>query len=1366
MRMKMKKISTLLVLAFACVIAGLAFLLFPIGKKVTAHAANTSAVTVSGASTYNLFNSGCSGSGQNASGATSSCTNPAPNSGDNNGYDIYARCNAVDSIPGTAYSGCVKATQIGRSFYIQKEISERVNVSVNAYDVDESDGEVDYIYLIDETDGSSYTVGTLSGMGEQWNNTSFTIAPEQFETGHTYHYQVEVTSSRTGPSWWVYIRTVAMTVNGIEENDTNPITAASITGSISNGGRVSATLNVTSVANQSFTVEFKATHVATNNQVGSLNSSITTTPSGVQQSYSFSLTSGSPVGTYRIDAYLKDANGNVLKMISCNAGYSYYAVSYNANGGSNNCPIDDIAYGAGNTVTVKFDYIPSRNNYKFLGWSTNPSATIPTYTQNGVKTFTIGNSDVTLYAVWGSAACVHNYEEKSVIAASCTSNGVRTMQCTLCEDSYKEIIYATGHDYEVTEEKATTCTKDGYKVYTCSVCDATKKVTVETKGHSWGPTAEYHNPTCTEDGYWLTKCMVEDCGVSSRVEDYDSALGHDYTNCVETTPATCTEEGAISGACARCNEELDEVIPAKGHTLSYTDNKDEATHLAVCAEGDYSQTENHKAGLKVCVCGYVNPHYLSVLLIQDSTPWNVEANKATLDSLISGGHIDGWEQCTTTEFASIDATQYGAIVFANDQTNQTYANYSKIKAQLDAYVQGGGVLVFGACWHGWRGGTLSDTLLGGVGTAYDIDWNNYIANTAHPIVTGELTGNDSLVDNDLRSTYASHIYFTNLPQGANVIFQNEAGEPTLVEYAYGNGAVIASGLTWEYSTQYCSYAYFADKAMDDMILYALSISKNLPTEKKHTVTYKDYDGSVLFVERVLSGENAKAEVTPERAGYTFTGWDISLNNITGNVVATAQYTANSYQVTVLVAAAQGTVTGGDVYEIGESVILTATAKTGYVFIGWYIDGQLVCEALDFVYTVLAGDVTVEARFTKYIPEGSPVLKVEGGKVGVGDEFNAEVKLENNVGLNNITAYIHYDATKLELVDIQDLGLLGAYVGDVDFSVNPFKLSWTNATNINFEGVVIILIFRVRVTGADNTEISVENFTATDENSNSVSGFGGSSYTDIMPKHEVSFVGNGGSGVSGGVQVLEGGKLDNTVEPEKEGYTFGGWYKDSDFSDAWDFDNDTVQEDTTLYANWIAIKIIIIFVDVDLSKQEVSFDSKIAYVIPEKAEFLFLGWFKDEGLTERWNENEIVKSTKKEMKLYPSWRHLDEYHEFTKKTTDYLASEATCTEAAKYYYVCEDCGAKGTETYEVGEALGHSYHSEVVAPTEEAEGYTLHTCETCGDSYQDTFVERIIPLDKRPSVLSGCVSMTAGDITVVALIMASVAVFVVRKRKQD
>ena len=52
------------------------------------------------------------------------------------------------------------------------------------------------------------------------------------------------------------------------------------------------------------------------------------------------------------------------------------------------------------------------------------------------------------------------------------------------------------------------------------------------------------------------------------------------------------------------------------------------------------------------------------------------------------------------------------------------------------------------------------------------------------------------------------------------------------------------------------------------------------------------------------------------------------------------------------------------------------------------------------------------------------------------------------------------------------------------------------------------------------------------------------------------------------------------------------------------------------------------------------------------------------------------------------------HNFTKETTDYPASPASCTSAAKYYYTCSICGQKGTTTYTVGSALSHTFDKQV------------------------------------------------------------------------
>ena len=52
------------------------------------------------------------------------------------------------------------------------------------------------------------------------------------------------------------------------------------------------------------------------------------------------------------------------------------------------------------------------------------------------------------------------------------------------------------------------------------------------------------------------------------------------------------------------------------------------------------------------------------------------------------------------------------------------------------------------------------------------------------------------------------------------------------------------------------------------------------------------------------------------------------------------------------------------------------------------------------------------------------------------------------------------------------------------------------------------------------------------------------------------------------QVAFGDKLTKPEDPTKPGYTFDGWYTDAECTDEWDFDQDTVSEEMTLYPKWI------------------------------------------------------------------------------------------------------------------------------------------------------------------------------------------------------
>ena len=65
---------------------------------------------------------------------------------------------------------------------------------------------------------------------------------------------------------------------------------------------------------------------------------------------------------------------------------------------------------------------------------------------------------------------------------------------------------------------------------------------------------------------------------------------------------------------------------------------------------------------------------------------------------------------------------------------------------------------------------------------------------------------------------------------------------------------------------------------------------------QYTVTFVDWDGSVLATRTVNHGAAAEAPPDPVRTGYAFSGWDVPFDNVTADLVVTAQYTSDRHTV--------------------------------------------------------------------------------------------------------------------------------------------------------------------------------------------------------------------------------------------------------------------------------------------------------------------------------------------------------------------------------------------------------------------------------------------------------------------------------------
>lgn len=134
-------------------------------------------------------------------------------------------------------------------------------------------------------------------------------------------------------------------------------------------------------------------------------------------------------------------------------------------------------------------------------------------------------------------------------------------------------------------------------------------------------------------------------------------------------------------------------------------------------------------------------------------------------------------------------------------------------------------------------------------------------------------------------------------------------------------------------------------------------------EPEYTVTFVGFGNEIIKTETVKEGESAAAPTPPEIPGYWFTGWSGNYTAVTKDETVTAQYTPILYTITYVLA---GGVNGDnpDSYTI-ESKDITlqdAGGRAGYVFAGWYDNGEYTGMPVKTIAKGTTGNITLYARW--------------------------------------------------------------------------------------------------------------------------------------------------------------------------------------------------------------------------------------------------------------------------------------------------------------------------------------------------------------------------------------------------------------------
>lgn len=287
---------------------------------------------------------------------------------------------------------------------------------------------------------------------------------------------------------------------------------------------------------------------------------------------------------------------------------------------------DSFSFTASFSSNSSVTYLPFAQNMTkegctFAGWYTEPEY------KKRIESLTIRTAidGMTLYAKWNDTH-EHVWGEGAITTKpTCTTPGVKTYTCSVCQKTKTEEIPATGHQHtEVRNVKEATCKEEGYtgdtyctdcgeklssgeptakkvhdwdegkvtteatckntgvKTYTCNNCSETKTEVIPMTDHIWDNGKVTTKPSCITPGVKTYTCTV--CQ-ETKTEEIP-ATGHQHTEVRNVKEATCTKEGYTGDTyCTDCGEKLSDgkILRKKDHDYEIKDHKD-----ATCTEDGYT----------------------------------------------------------------------------------------------------------------------------------------------------------------------------------------------------------------------------------------------------------------------------------------------------------------------------------------------------------------------------------------------------------------------------------------------------------------------------------------------------------------------------------------------------------------------------------------------------------------------------------------------------------------------------------------------------------------------------------------------------------------------------------------------------------
>ena len=388
----------------------------------------------------------------------------------------------------------------------------------------------------------------------------------------------------------------------------------------------------------------------------------------------------------------------------------------------------------------------------------------------------------------------------------------------------------------------------------------------------------------------------------------------------------------------------------------------------------------------------------------------------------------------------------------------------------------------------------------------------------------------------------------------------------------------------------------------------------------YSITFDANNGTVSPTTMDVTFDTNVTLPTPERTGYTFSGWFAGTKQYTtgtwttdSNVTLVAKWTANTYKATYN--ANGGAVSSSNEnYTYDAHYTLLEPTRTGYEFLGWYKNGTLVPSSGTWKFDT---DISLVAEWKACVY----TVTYDAG-LGTSSQSSAQATYDSNFTL----------ATASRVGYTFD----GWYCGETPYSDGVWKntsnvtltAKWTAKTDISYvvnhyqqnandDGYTLESTLNPHGTADATIAPTVktfDHFVSPTAQTVTIAPDGSlvvNYYYDRVT-YDLTYVTNGGSTIE--KQSYKYGQTLTMATTTRTGYTFDGWFADSALASAYPT-NATLNKDTSIYARWEANAYTVYFDSNggSIADNELTVTYDQAYTLPTPVfeGYKFDGWYNGE-----------------------------------------------------------------------------------------------------------------------------------------------------------